>query len=172
MTACFSAMIKIALMRLLTESKIAEWIYQWISTVCLGKIKAKLLKALLASHFNLILGVPVNIGFNGSGLNTCLTSIYVLKSSFGGRFELLGSPCAGFQLKDIASECTYKMRGRDLHHLDRPCFTTVIPDCNLASKSLYRFVVSSVERSGYGGGSPAFHVMWCCPSVVLKLICG
>ena len=46
----------------------------------------------------------------------------------------LGSPCAGFHDKDRPSECKCKIRNRDLHHRDRPCLTTVIPERNRATK--------------------------------------
>jgi hypothetical protein len=97
-------------------------------------MRAKLLNAFDASHLALKIGVPVNIGFNGSGLHACLTSRQVLRSSFGARLLLVGSPCAGFQDKDRPSECTCNTRRRDLHHLDLPCLTTVIPALNRATK--------------------------------------
>lgn len=75
-----------------------------ISTVLLGNIKAKDLNALLGSHLLRSMGVPVNIGLSGSGLHACLTSKHVDRSKRGGVLLLVGSPCAGRQLKDLPSE--------------------------------------------------------------------
>mmetsp|Transcript_3680 Transcript_3680/g.8515 ORF Transcript_3680/g.8515 Transcript_3680/m.8515 type:complete len:239 (-) Transcript_3680:987-1703(-) len=105
-----------------------------MSTVRLGKMRAKDLCALAASHFCRRIGVPVYMGLSGSGLHACRTSVQVLRSSFGGRLELDGSPRAGFQLSDRPSVWTCRMRSRDLHHRDRPCLTTVMPDRSRATK--------------------------------------
>mmetsp|Transcript_61430 Transcript_61430/g.72979 ORF Transcript_61430/g.72979 Transcript_61430/m.72979 type:complete len:117 (+) Transcript_61430:501-851(+) len=74
------------------------------------------------------------MGFKGSELHACRTSAQVLKSNLGGRLLLDGSPTAGFHERDRPSECTWSIRSRDLHHRERPCFTTVIPDRNRATK--------------------------------------
>ena len=78
--------------------------------------------------------MPVKCGFCGSGDHACRTSKQVDKSNFGGRLELLGSPCAGFHDRDRPSEWTCNIRNRDLHHLDRPCLTTVMPERSRATK--------------------------------------
>jgi len=59
-----------------------------LSTVCFGKINAKFVFALTASHFCLKMGVPVNMGLSRLGLFACFTSLQDVRSNFGGRFQL------------------------------------------------------------------------------------
>mmetsp|Transcript_29061 Transcript_29061/g.61663 ORF Transcript_29061/g.61663 Transcript_29061/m.61663 type:complete len:212 (-) Transcript_29061:1374-2009(-) len=105
-----------------------------MSTVLLGNTNAKLLCALAASHFCLSMGVPVNMGLSGSGLHACRTSLQLVRSSLGGRFPEEGSPSAGFQLRERPSGWTWRTRRRLLHHRDRPCLTTVMPERSRATK--------------------------------------
>ena len=105
-----------------------------ISTVLFLKIKANDLCAFAASHFCRRMGVPVYMGFCGSGDQACRTSVQVVKSKRGGFLEELGSPSAGFHESDRPSGWIWRTRRRDLHHRERPCLTTVIPDRRRATK--------------------------------------
>lgn len=58
----------------------------------------------------------------------------MVKSNFGGRFPLDGSPKAGFQERLRPSGWTWRTLRRDLHQRARPCLTTVIPERRRATK--------------------------------------